>query len=220
MLSSASNWATGADSLNVLLSAQHVPVAWPLPLPTRSRRIIGRQWHLQKKSTSQSSLECMSSLRIFRADESTETLDPKNSRHVYFDVFGRYGLHYLTPVVILTHSLVLLPIYEFVITFDQEVAAVWLRGKKLTFGSLLLLSTRWCMFLSALVAFIPTPTTVRGIISTDTSFSNVFQRRGISALRYRSVTPLTRQKLQNLRCDHPVLSIDWICTYRTFVTYF
>lgn len=55
----------------------------------------------------------------------------------------------------------LLPIYEFVITFDQEVAAVWLRDRKLSLGAVLLVSTRWCMVLLAIMSLTPVTTTVR-----------------------------------------------------------
>ena len=43
--------------------------------------------------------------------------------------------------------------YEYIITFDQEVAQVWMR--KLTATSFLLLSTRWIMVLSPLIGIIP-----------------------------------------------------------------
>lgn len=51
--------------------------------------------------------------------------------------------------------LVLLPIYEFVITIDQEVATVWLRGNKFSMASILLVSTRWCMFILAMLNLFP-----------------------------------------------------------------
>lgn len=44
--------------------------------------------------------------------------------------------------------------YEFFITFDQEIITVWSRGWKLSFGSLLLVSTRWSLILSAITGFI------------------------------------------------------------------
>ena len=43
--------------------------------------------------------------------------------------------------------------YEYIITFDQEVAQVWMR--KLTATSFLLLSTRWIMVLGSLMNIIP-----------------------------------------------------------------
>lgn len=60
---------------------------------------------------------------------------------------------------------VMLPVYEFVITFDQEVAAVWTRGKKFTFGSFLLVSTRWCLVFAAVIACLPPKITVRHRLS-------------------------------------------------------
>ena len=43
--------------------------------------------------------------------------------------------------------------YEYIITFDQEVAQVWMR--KPTATSFLLLSTRWIMVLGPLISIIP-----------------------------------------------------------------
>jgi hypothetical protein len=43
--------------------------------------------------------------------------------------------------------------YEYIITFDQEVAQVWKR--KPTATSFLLLSTRWIMVLGPLIGIIP-----------------------------------------------------------------
>lgn len=59
----------------------------------------------------------------------------------------------------------MLPLYEFAITFDQEIAAVWNREKKLSAGSFLLVSTRWCMVLSAVLALLPGNMTVRDSLS-------------------------------------------------------
>ena len=43
--------------------------------------------------------------------------------------------------------------YEYIITFDQEVAQVWMR--KTTATALLLLSTRWIMVLGPLINIVP-----------------------------------------------------------------
>ncbi|GJE99240.1 hypothetical protein PsYK624_154900 [Phanerochaete sordida] len=51
-----------------------------------------------------------------------------------------------------TTSLVGLIVYELLITFDQEVSAVW--QKKITATSLLLLSTRWIMLLNSILTCI------------------------------------------------------------------
>lgn len=59
----------------------------------------------------------------------------------------------------------MLPVYEFAITFDQEVAAVWTCSKKLSFGSFLLVSTRWCLVLAAVIACLPPKITVRHRLS-------------------------------------------------------
>lgn len=48
-----------------------------------------------------------------------------------------------------------LVVYEFVITLDQEIAAVWRR--KFTATSMLLLSTRWLMLLYPILAILPIP---------------------------------------------------------------
>ncbi|GJE98350.1 hypothetical protein PsYK624_145780 [Phanerochaete sordida] len=50
-------------------------------------------------------------------------------------------------------SLLALVAYEYVVTFDQEVACVWQR--KFSAASLLLLSTRWVMLLYQIAAIIP-----------------------------------------------------------------
>lgn len=50
-------------------------------------------------------------------------------------------------------SLLCLVIYEFIITFEQEVSCIWTR--KLTATSLLLLFTRWTMVLSEVIVWIP-----------------------------------------------------------------
>lgn len=39
-------------------------------------------------------------------------------------------------------------LYEYIMTIDQEVAAVWRRGKRSSLVSLLLISTRWCMVIA------------------------------------------------------------------------
>lgn len=58
-----------------------------------------------------------------------------------------------------------LPIYEYVITLDLEVATVWKRS--FTLPSLLLITTRWNMFLGALLFFWPTPSVkVRSILQS------------------------------------------------------
>ncbi|GJE99243.1 hypothetical protein PsYK624_154930 [Phanerochaete sordida] len=46
-----------------------------------------------------------------------------------------------------------LTVYEFIITFDQEVAVVW--SRKLTATSILLLALRWLMVLGPLLQTIP-----------------------------------------------------------------
>lgn len=51
--------------------------------------------------------------------------------------------------------MVLLPLYEYLITLDQEVATVWQRGRRLTFASALLVSTRWYMIIQSLVNAMP-----------------------------------------------------------------
>ncbi|GJE98324.1 hypothetical protein PsYK624_145520 [Phanerochaete sordida] len=50
-------------------------------------------------------------------------------------------------------AMMCLVVYEFVITFDQEIAVGWRR--KFTATSLLLLSTRWLMVLGPIVTFVP-----------------------------------------------------------------
>lgn len=62
-------------------------------------------------------------------------------------------------------SIAILPLYEFIITFEQEVAVVWARDKKLSLGSILLVSTRWCMVLSAAFFCLPGTKTVRNRLS-------------------------------------------------------
>ncbi|GJE98278.1 hypothetical protein PsYK624_145040 [Phanerochaete sordida] len=52
-------------------------------------------------------------------------------------------------------SMTVLPLFEYVITIDLEVATVWRR--KFTVPSLLLITTRWNMVLGALLFFWPTP---------------------------------------------------------------
>jgi hypothetical protein len=47
-------------------------------------------------------------------------------------------------------------VYEYAITFAQEVAVVWQR--KFSFVSLLLISTRWTLLLEALFLMLPQPT--------------------------------------------------------------
>lgn len=65
------------------------------------------------------------------------------------------GCNYPTNVFELS---VFLPVYEYVVTFDQEVAAVWAREKKFAVGPLLLLSTRWCMVALAIASSLPADT--------------------------------------------------------------
>lgn len=57
--------------------------------------------------------------------------------------------------------LVLLPIYEFIITVDCEVKAVWSRNNKLSISSILLVSIRWGMLSLALLNAFPFPALVR-----------------------------------------------------------
>lgn len=53
------------------------------------------------------------------------------------------------------YSVACVVLYEFIITFDQEVAVVWRR--KFTATSLLLLGIRWLMILSPISEIIPWP---------------------------------------------------------------
>lgn len=50
-------------------------------------------------------------------------------------------------------DLPVLAMYEFVITIDQEISAVWRR--KLSVASILLFATRWAMVLQAIIALAP-----------------------------------------------------------------
>lgn len=71
-------------------------------------------------------------------------------------------IEYLTKEVLDSYLIlattVLLPIHEFIITLDQEVTVVWMRDNKLSLGSILLVSTRWCVVLTAIMVPFPTST--------------------------------------------------------------
>jgi hypothetical protein len=54
-----------------------------------------------------------------------------------------------------------LVLYEYVITFEQEVSTIWKR--RFTATSILLLSTRWVLVLSQIVPFIPSTPKVCGV---------------------------------------------------------
>lgn len=68
-------------------------------------------------------------------------------------------------VVIILNNLrvlpVLLPVYDCIITFDQEIAVVWRRDGKLSLGSILIVSTRWRMVMGSAVSLVPALTSVR-----------------------------------------------------------
>ena len=84
-------------------------------------------------------------------------------------------------VILTLRRPVLLPVYEFVITFDQEVAALWMRGRKLTLASLLLGSTRWCMVMSAVVISLPVNAMVRtAVLSAPSTLSEIIVPHGRS----------------------------------------
>lgn len=84
-----------------------------------------------------------------------------SNKHVVSFSMARYTYQAVPTVV--------LPVYEFFISFDQEVAAVWARGKKLSFGSFLLISTRWCMVVLAVIVALPSTPTVRNKSSRSLS---------------------------------------------------
>lgn len=56
-----------------------------------------------------------------------------------------------------------LAMYEFVITIDQEISAVWKR--KLSVASILLFATRWAMVLQAIIALAPDAKTTPGCVA-------------------------------------------------------
>lgn len=55
-------------------------------------------------------------------------------------------------------------VYDYVLTFAQEVTTVWRR--KMTATSLLLVTTRWVMVLQAVVQFVPPVPKVRVFVSS------------------------------------------------------
>ena len=53
-------------------------------------------------------------------------------------------------------------VYEYIITFDQEVSQVW--SRKPTATSFLLLSTRWVIVLTQVIGLVPsTPSTCKSL---------------------------------------------------------
>ena len=85
-------------------------------------------------------------------------------------------------------------IYEYLITIDREVEAVWWRPW--TASSLLLLSTRWVMVLSSMLQPISPPSNVSYLINAAMCYLPTL--RGIIASQL-SCTPAAHvQKLQGL----------------------
>lgn len=124
---------------------------------------------------------------LSRTDVQTNTLLFKRRRALYGSGHSEHVTsldqwHHRTEFMI---SLALLPIYEFVITFDQEVASVWASSKKLSFGSLLLVSTRWCMVLAALMVCLPDTMTVRITASCYHNTSRYYSAAEVCMVRFR-----------------------------------
>lgn len=108
-------------------------------------------------------------------------------------------LGYMTAVILLTQHLLALSFYEYLITLQQEVNAVWSRKPSLT--SMLLLSVRWTMVLNAAILW-------PGILQpTQEVRHNVSPSYGIHLIGLDDTLEVRLTASQNLFGAHLVLHI-------------